>query len=289
MMEQPVTQESEEVVVPPETTKEPADTSFDSSPEVIDEPLETEIPVDDDEEVDYDGEKYKVPKKLKDAFLRQQDYTQKTQQVAEQRKVLEQQTAQNQQHAHMTQQYIAEYAEALSLDKELAQYKQVNWTQLIDADPVQAMKLDRQMREIQSRRDQVVASVSQKQQAQAIDQQRFSERQINEGRAVLEREIKGWTPETAKTLKEFGIASGAKYGVQPRDFDNINLPFVVKLLHDSYTLDQLMKAKVSKPSPVAQERPVTRITASKATVKTPATMTDNEFARWRKSQIKNRN
>ena len=41
------------------------------------------------EEIEHDGKKHKVPKELKDSFLRQQDYTRKTQEVAEARKTVE--------------------------------------------------------------------------------------------------------------------------------------------------------------------------------------------------------
>ena len=55
--------------------------------------------------------------------------------------------------------------------------------------------------------------------------------------------------------------------------------------------DQLMKKSAAqKEKPVPQEKPVTRITASKGTAtKSPSQMTDREFAKWRQTQIKNRN
>lgn len=276
-----------EVAAPAEAQEESNDTSIDTSLiESDSESQETEAPAeeDDSEEVDYEGEKYKLPKKLKDALLRQQDYTQKTQAVAEQRRALEAQAQQVQQHAQLSQQYVAEYAEALALDKELAQYKTINWNRLMDADPVQAMKLDRQMRDIQARRDEVVSSVTQKQQAQAIEAQRIAQQRLNEGRAVLEREIKGWTPDTAKALASFGM----EQGFTEQELAQVNDPRTVKLLHKAWQYDQLMKAKTAKPEPVTQERPVTRITASKGTVKTPDKMTDKEFAAWRRNQIRNR-
>lgn len=43
----------------------------------------------DTDEVEYEGQKFRVPKPLKDAVLRHADYTQKTQEVAQQRRTLE--------------------------------------------------------------------------------------------------------------------------------------------------------------------------------------------------------
>lgn len=287
-MEQLETPDSEVTSATPAEAPAAKDDSFDSSLIEADsgtQETETTAEVDDSEEVDYEGEKYKLPKKLKDALLRQQDYTQKTQAVAEQRKAIEAQAEQVKQRAEMSQRYVAEYAEVLSIDKELAKYANLNWDQLTDADPVQAMKLDRQARELQQRRNEVVSSVTQKQQAYVHETQRETEKRLSEGRAVLEREIKGWTPDTAKALSSFG----KEQGFTEQELAQVNDPRTVKLLHKAWQYDQLMKAKTAKPEPVTQERPVTRITASKATVKTPATMTDKEFAAWRHSQIRNRN
>jgi hypothetical protein len=46
------------------------------------------------EEVEYEGELYQVPPKLKEAIIRQSDYTKKTQEVAETRKLIEHQQSQ---------------------------------------------------------------------------------------------------------------------------------------------------------------------------------------------------
>lgn len=268
---------------------EPIEKSADSStsPDDIVESPESSEPVDDGDEIEHEGEKYKVPKALKDAFLRQQDYTQKTQSVAEQRKAVEAQSAEIQRRAAAQQANIAEYAEAYSLDNQLNQYAGINWSELIDADPVHAMKLDRQMRELQQKRDAVVASVTQKQRTQAEETQRANAKQIEEGRAVLEREIKDWSPELGKKLMSYG----QEIGFKAEELANVTNPVAVKLLHKAWQFDQLMKKQAMAPSaaPAPQEKPVTRITASKGTaVKDPAKMTDTEFAKWRRNQIAQR-
>lgn len=270
---------------------ESIDTSVDTStsPEdEIDSP-DTETPLlgDDDEEIDYDGAKYKVPKTLKEAFMRQQDYTQKTQTVAEQRKAVEAQAAEIQQRAQMQQQHIAEYAEAISLDNQIKQYAGIDWNALTDFDPVQAMKLDRQLRELQQRRDQVVTSVTQKQQQQALQMQQETAKRLQEGRAVLEREIKGWSPELGKQLSAYG----QEIGFSAEELANVTNPNAIKLLHKAWQFDQMMKKSAAqKEKPAPQERPITRITASQGTAtKTPSQMTDREFSKWRQAQIKNRN
>lgn len=249
--------------------------------EEVGDSTEPVIEVDDDEEIDYEGAKYKVPKTLKEAFLRQQDYTQKTQAVAEQRKAIEAQAAEIQQRAEAQQQHIAEYAEVHSIDSQLKQYSQINWSELIDSDPVQAMKLDRQMRELQQRREEVVSSVTQKQQQHQMQAQQEAAKRLQDGRAVLEREIKGWSPEVAKELSVYGRS----IGFSQEELAQVSNPKAVILLHKAWQLDQLMKkAATQKEKPTPQEKPVTRITASNGTAKkSPAQMSDAEYAKWRKT------
>lgn len=287
-MEQPAEMpESAEVIESADDGNEPADTSF--SP---DDPIESESPdsllepADDDEEIEHDGEKYKIPKALKDAFLRQQDYTQKTQSVAEQRKEVEARQIELQQREQVQQQNIAEYAQAFALDEQLKQYAAIDWNALIDSDPVQAMKLDRQMKDLQQRRDAVVASVTEKQRAQQFEQQQATAKQLESGRAVLEREIKGWSPEVAKQLNSYG----QEIGFTAQELAQVSNPKAVILLHKAMQFDQLMKKQAAtKAPPAPQEKPVTRITASKGTaVKDPSKMSDAEYAEFRRRQIAQR-
>lgn len=68
------------------------------------------------EEIEHEGKKHRVPKELKDAFLRQSDYTRKTQEVAEARKQVEQtwrQAQETAQQLEQTQRVLAQFAQAV--------------------------------------------------------------------------------------------------------------------------------------------------------------------------------
>ena len=85
----PVDVEDDAVLDAPEVDAESY--SDDETPEADAEGAPDEgQPEDDTEEVDWDGAKYRVPKPLKDALLRQADYTRKTQELADQRRTVEQ-------------------------------------------------------------------------------------------------------------------------------------------------------------------------------------------------------
>ena len=90
-----------------DSTPAPEADAYDDQPsdELADgEQSDEPAPVDEDaEEAEYDGKKFTGPKGIKEAILRQADYTRKTQEVAEQRKQVEAQAAQVQQFAQLTE------------------------------------------------------------------------------------------------------------------------------------------------------------------------------------------
>lgn len=279
-MEQPALPESE-VQETPET--QPTDDISSST----DEPnAETPTVESDDEEIEHEGAKYKVPKPLKEAFLRQADYTTKTQTLAEERRGLEAERQQLAAQQQFQQQHIKDVAKVMSIDERLEQFRQIDWNAAMDADPVGAMKLDRQMRELQQQRTQVVQSIEQTQARTSLESQQATARRNAEAAQELAREIKGFgTPEVTKALKDTGKA----FGYKPEELDSVSDPRAVRLLHEAYLYRKLVAEKKA-PEAGKTITPITRVSGAAATVqKDPSRMSDSEFAQWRKRQIAQRN
>jgi hypothetical protein len=234
-----------------------------------------------DEEVEYEGTKYKVPKELKDALLRQSDYTRKTQEVAEQRKSVEVQQQQMQQQAQLQQVAFKEYATMVNADQQLEQYKALDWQALIDRDPVEAMKLDRQMRQLQDTRNTAQSRITQIQQASAIQAQQETAKRLEEGRAAVQRDIKDWSPELAQKLTDHGKS----YGFTDNELSQVTDPRSVQILHDAYLYRQIMQKTKPQLVPKVEAKPVTKVSGNSVTTKDPTQMSDREFATYRKKQI----
>ena len=254
------------------------------------------LPADDGmEEIEHEGIRAKVPKELKEAFLRQQDYTRKTQEVAEQRRQTEAQAAALQQQAEFQRQHITEVATLVSIDKslgqidaQLAEYKKVDWAGLYAQDPQKwvqydgAMRqLERQKGELQGEKAQLAQSLTQKHQRQALEQQQATARRIQESQRELERDIKGWSPELGSKLTEYG----KKQGFPAEVLANVTQPAFVKLLHKAYQLDQLIAQRTAK-APAPPAAPVTRVgaKASTAVIDQDKLPTD-QWLKWREDQI----
>lgn len=277
-LEQPQVEDSTELPESDDTAEDVNDSEESGEEELNNEQSDAS----EEEEVEYEGKQYKVPKELKDALLRQSDYTRKTQEVAEVKRQVEAQQQRIEAERQFTQAHIREVARIEAIDQQLSQFSQVDWNALTDQDPVQVMKLERQVRELQAQRAQIAQTLTQRQAEFQQSQQQEAARQIAEGQRVLQREIPGWGQEMASKLIEYGRSRGYPDSV----LMNVTSPQFVIDLYNSYQFAELRKKASQKPKQV-QEKPVTRITASKAKGPVdPDRMSPDQWLKWRNAQLK---
>jgi hypothetical protein len=188
------------------------------------------------------------------------DYTQKTQQVAEQRKELEAyaesikaQEQAFQEQMQLNNVLIEDVAKITSLDQQLNQYANVNWNQLSDNDFVEAQKLFFTYNQLQQERSQLVSQFEAKKQEVVYKQTQLMAEKIAKGKEVLAKEIPNWSPETNQAL----LSTGKDYGFSDAELNSIVDPRHVKVLHDAMQWRKLqqnsvVKKKVSNAKPVVK-------------------------------------
>ena len=188
------------------------------------------------------------------------DYTQKTQQVAEQRKELEAyaesikaQEQAFQEQMQLNNVLIEDVAKITSLDQQLNQYANVNWQQLSDNDFVEAQKLFFSYNQLQQERSQLVSQFEAKKQQVVQKQSQLMAEKIAKGKEVLAKEIPNWSPETNQAL----LSTGKDYGFSDAELNSIVDPRHVKVLHDAMQWRKLqqnsvVKKKVSNAKPVVK-------------------------------------
>lgn len=181
----------------------------------------------DDTEIEYDGEKYRVPKKLKDAFLRQSDYTQKTQAIAETRKELEATLERVQTASREETNALAQVA---VIDSQLAQYDNIDWAAWHAQNPNDALAHRMQFMELKDARAAAVDGYTKAQNEARSIAQRETARRLDEGRKVLAEKIPEWGPDKARALRDFAIND---YGFAPEVIDSIDDPLALIVLHDA--------------------------------------------------------
>lgn len=215
------------------------------------------------EEVEYEGKKYALPPELKDAILRQADYTRKTQELAQTRQQAEQTFAQQQARIEAERANIQAVARLTALDERLQQYAGVDWDSLSQSNGELAQREFMKYQQLKDSRQQFVAQIQQHEGQRAMQEQQETARQLQDANEALSREIKGWSPDYAQSLREVAKSLGAK----EEQLNGIREPWIVKALHAQKVLSEMTK-KAGAAAPAVAAKPVRTISGgnAKATV-----------------------
>ena len=262
-------EEQEELSAEPELEGEEVEEPEDEETEDDEPDAEADEEEDSDEEQTAEVVKLKVngeevEKSLDEVVaLAQQglDYTQKTQQVAEQRKELEAlqeqlngATKQFQEQQQLNSMLIEDVAKITALDQQLAQYQNVDWQKLSDSDFVEAQKLFFQYNQLQQERSGAVSQFESKRQEALTKQQQLVAEQVKKGKEQLAKEIPNWSQQTTQEV----ISTGKEYGFTDAELNSIIDPRHVKVLHDAMqwrklkSKDSVTKKKVASAKPVVK-------------------------------------
>lgn len=203
--------------------------------------------------LEVDGEE-KTIEELRSGFLRQKDYTRKTQELAEHRKAVE---AKDQE----IDRERAEYAQLLPALAERIQQEakqEPDWDTLYDADPVMAAKAERQWRKEQEGRvaqlQAVQAEQQRMQQIEAQKQQQMQQSYLEQQRQILPDIIPEWRDKKvaateATQIRDFLLGEG----FSEQDVSGMSNATLVKLARKAMLYDRgetranEVKAKPKKP------------------------------------------
>src|SRR5256885_14414937 len=82
------------------------------------------------EEVEHEGKKYKIPRPLKGALLMQADYSRKTEELAEQRRAVEEQHKQFAERQKLEAEFSTEFARVVAYNDAIAKFENADWPQI---------------------------------------------------------------------------------------------------------------------------------------------------------------
>ena len=195
---------------------------------------------DDSEEVEIEGKSYKVPKELKDMVLMHKDYTQKTQAVAEQRRVFEERAQNLEQRERVMSQTFEKAVEFREVQNRLTQYEQIDWQGLAEQDPVQATKLNLAYQQLQR---EAQAKYGALQQANAQVEQ-LTQQQRQQMLAEAEKDLKARLPDFGPQVAEKIVRSAKdNYGFTAQELEGLADARHVHVLHDAMQWRALQAAK----------------------------------------------
>ena len=202
--------------------------------------------------VKVDGKEVEVTlDELQKGYSRTQDYTRKTQQVAEARKAAEAEL----QAIRAEREQYAQLLGALSEQVKTAADPKIDWDRLYQEDPIEYVRQREVMRENREKaaaiqaEQQRLAEISQQEQMQNLQAHKARESQ-----ALLEA-IPAWKdPAKAKAEKTMLVEFGQKMGFTPQELGNIYDHRVVLALRKAALYDQ-MQAKRQGIKPVTNNGP----------------------------------
>jgi len=190
----------------------------------------------EDEEVEFEDLKLKVPKteaqRVKDALLRQADYTRKTQELAEERKTI---AAERETIQQASQAEIDALALTRAAESQLASYQGFNWDAHFEQNPLDAPRDWAAYQGLINQRAQSAQQYAHLKGQRESQQQQAIAKRVEEGRAVLARDIPEWSPQHAETLLKHGVD---RYGFTRAEIESFEDPRMVKVLHDAWKANQ---------------------------------------------------
>lgn len=152
------------------------------------------------------GEKIRVSQdELKNGYMRQQDYTQKTQNLARESQTLQQRV---QQEFQAVQQLATEYGQLTQIDAQLDQFKQVDWNTLKQQDPLAYNTYLAEMNNLKGIRGDVVQQIEGKRQYLTQQQVHAFQQATAEAQEHLKKVIPNFGADSLKTMKTYGEKLG---------------------------------------------------------------------------------
>lgn len=187
-------------------------------------------------EVEFNGKQYKVPAEIKDSLMAQSDYTRKTQEVAEQRRLLDQQVMIQQQESQFRQAVEPEVDQLKQLDSQIKQYKALDWSSM-DFETMTRTRMA--MEQVKDARDEIKQTLEQKREQFNQYRQKVLSEVTQKGHEYLKKHIPNWSQDVGQELTKYGIQEG----YSDVELSNLNDPRIIKTLWKARQWDALQSQK----------------------------------------------
>jgi hypothetical protein len=184
-------------------------------------------------ELELDGQVHTLPAALKGAFLRQADYTRKTQELAAHRRALLAERQAVAAHAQAVGQASQGQVQLAALDHQLAGLHGIDWRAYAAQDPKGAQALWSRFQAMGQARADLAERLAHHAERGRLQAAREGAARMAATGQALQRDVEGWSPELAAKLIEYGRG----HGVTLDELGAADDPRVWKILHCAYQGD----------------------------------------------------
>jgi len=211
---------------------------------------------------------------LKKGYMMQKDYSRKTAELAKQRETLTDESRKAVEAKTRELEQSLGMARQILVDTVSPELQNVDWISLATQDPAKYVELRAKADAVAAK----VAALNQKEQevknARAAEFQQAQAKAIAESRAVLERDMPGWSDQKYQEVLKAGVEN---YGFRPEEVGQIIDARVIKMLSDAVQFRALEKAK-----PVVAKK----VAVAPKVIKpgTPQTKADNDEAQLKEER-----
>jgi hypothetical protein len=230
---------------------------------------------------DDDGNKYELPASLVPKLMKDKDYTQKTQQIADTRRKLDDERAAWEAQRERDESDMQAEAELFHLNSLAEQYKNLDWNQLAAEDIDDARAKQFYQQQIRDRIAELKEQVSTRREERSRSAHDATVKRIEEAEGYAASNIPGWNAEKAKEIWDF---AQKHLGYDEASLRNSLDGRLMKAIHMSYIGEKAM-ARANSPAPKKPTSKIspTRKVNSKSTPTTRMAAPDNpdEYRAWR--------
>lgn len=245
------------------------------------EVVQPQEPEDDSEEFDWNGQKVRGPKGLKDGVLMHADYTRKTQALAEQHRQYQERETQLQQRFQQSDEELKARATLVNLGSQMDEYSKLteaDWQRLEQEDFVSAQSHWRRFQQLQGNYYATEQQIQQMQANRSELAKQDTARRLQET-ADYAKSIKGWTPQVDVELRDLATR---ELGFQDGEISQLMDPRVYRTLHLAWVGLQALNKQPAKPQqPKAEPLKVVSAKANPPARKDYGSMDMDEYVRAR--------
>ena len=196
--------------------------------------------------VKVDGKDVEVSlEELMNGYSRQAEYTRKSQVLAEQRQKTQEELEATQQERQRYLSQLEQYN--VQADKQLEEFKSVDWTKLKQEDPSEYMLKRDQYRELQDSQREVAEEQQRLVRKQQEEAQAKWQEELTRQQQIIAQRLPDWAdPEKGPKLKSDIKSFAVKKGFTEQEVNTLIDARSVDVLHKAMLYENLLDAKISK-------------------------------------------
>lgn len=229
-------------------------------------------------DVEYEGKSYKIPLELKDALLRQQDYTRKTQEVSASRRDLEAKAAEIEQRSKASDEELNARATLIGIRNELSELGKLDFQKMQQEDPFGAQGQFMRYQQLREAETQLTGFLNEAQRVRTENTERETANRLQATAEYARTKLPGWNEELDVKINNFAMQ---ELGFSQDTLRQACSPEIYRTLFLAHLGHQVLSKQAAPKAAFPTPQPLQTVTPKGGTVrKTAAQMSVAEMSAY---------